>query len=65
VLASIAALRRLDPKRLLMARAVAPAAAAPAPARRPQPPAPAHEGYFAVLAPATLSALIEAQEQLA
>jgi hypothetical protein len=44
---------------------VAPAAAAPAPARRPQPPAPAHEGYFAVLAPATLSALIEAQEQLA
>jgi hypothetical protein len=63
VLASIAPLRRLDPKRLLMARAVAPAAAAPPAARRPQPPA--HEGHFAALAPATLSALIEAQEQLA
>jgi hypothetical protein len=65
VISQIATYGRTAPTSGLMARAVTPAALAPGLRDRRQPQQPAHGAATVVLAPAAMTALIEAQEQLA
>lgn len=62
MLAAIASSRHAS---LVLARAVAPAADAPRVGARPQPPVPAQLACPVALAPAAMSALLEAQEGIA
>lgn len=65
MVASVASFGSLDPTAGLMARAVAPAAAAPVLNDRPRSPAAIHVGAQVALAPAAMTALLQAQEQMA
>jgi hypothetical protein len=64
MIASIASLGRPSPAQRLMGRAVAPAADAPTLKDRPRQPAAQPNPRAVALAPAAMSALIEAQAQL-
>ena len=65
MVAPVASLGRLNLMQVSPAWAVAPAPNAPSADERPQPPAPPLPASAVALAPAAMSALIEAQEQMA
>jgi hypothetical protein len=64
VVASVASFRSLNLIQGLMARAVSPAASAPVLRDRPPQPAALHTATPVALAPAAMTALLQAQEQM-